>query len=71
MAQSVAQEDDKMVEPSAMTGGSQEPVPESLPTLAEHLELALDSATSVLMMRHTTEVCTVYLGDPTSLPEDL
>lgn len=46
-------------------------VPESLQTLAEYLERALDTATSIVMMRHTAGVCTVYLGDPTAPREDL
>ena len=47
------------------------PVPESLQALAGYLERALDGATSVVMMRHTADVCTVYLGDPAGLREDL
>ncbi|MFM0034137.1 hypothetical protein PQQ53_03020 [Paraburkholderia strydomiana] len=46
-------------------------VPESLRTLAEYLERALDSATSIVMMRPTDGVCIVYLGDPAGLREDL
>jgi hypothetical protein len=46
-------------------------VPESLRTLAEYLERALDSATSIVMMRPTDDVCIVYLGDPAGLREDL
>ncbi|TDN62150.1 hypothetical protein [Paraburkholderia sp. BL10I2N1] len=45
--------------------------PESMQTLAEYLELSLDGATSVVMMRHGSDVCTVYVGDPAGLPEDL
>ena len=45
--------------------------PETLLTLAGYLERSLDKATSVLMMRHTSDVCTVYLGDPEGLREDL
>lgn len=45
--------------------------PESLGTLAAYLERALDSATSIVMIRHTHSACTVYLGDPSGLPEDL
>jgi hypothetical protein len=46
-------------------------IPESLRTLAEYLERALDGATRVVMMRHTADACSVYLGDPAGLPEDL
>lgn len=45
--------------------------PESLQTLAEYLELSLDRAMSVVMMRHTAAVCTVYIGDPAGLPDEL
>jgi hypothetical protein len=48
-----------------------EQAPESLQTLAEYLERALDTATSIVMMRHTAGVCTVYLGDPIAPREDL
>jgi hypothetical protein len=48
-----------------------EQAPESLQTLAEYLERALDTATSIVMLRHTAGVCTVYLGDPTTAREDL
>ncbi|VXC96481.1 conserved hypothetical protein [Burkholderia sp. 8Y] len=44
---------------------------ESLQTLASYLERALDKATSVVMMRHTPAVCTVYLGDPSGPREEL
>jgi hypothetical protein len=53
------------------TGLATDHVPESLRTLAEYLERALDSATSIVMMRHTDDACTVYLGDPAGLREDL
>ncbi|MFM0624981.1 hypothetical protein [Paraburkholderia xenovorans] len=51
--------------------GSHGPVPESLQTLVEYLELSLDKASSVVMTRHTTDVCTVYLGDPAGLIEEM
>lgn len=51
--------------------GSPEHVPETLRTLAEYLERALDSAASIVMMRHTDSACTVYMGDPAGLREDL
>jgi hypothetical protein len=46
-------------------------VPESLRALAVYLERSLDKATSIVMMRHTTDACTVYLGDPEGSREDL
>lgn len=51
--------------------GAREPVPESLQTLAEYLELSLDKAASVVMMRHTNTACTVYLGDPSGPLEEM
>jgi hypothetical protein len=51
--------------------GSPEPVPESLRILAVYLERSLDKATSIVMMRHTTDACTVYLGDLENSREDL
>ncbi|MFM0047931.1 hypothetical protein [Caballeronia grimmiae] len=54
-----------------MTGDNGLQAPEALRALAESLERALDANQSVLMMRHTPEVCTVYLGDPSGPQEDL
>ena len=51
--------------------GSRASVPKSLQALAEYLERALDSATSVVLMRLAPEVCTVYLGDPSGPREEL
>jgi hypothetical protein len=51
--------------------GSPEHVPESLRTLAVYLERSLDKATSIVMMRHTTDACTVYLGEPEGARVDL
>ncbi|CAB3709555.1 hypothetical protein LMG27174_04152 [Paraburkholderia rhynchosiae] len=60
-----------MTDDHNLAGDRAEQVPESLQTLAAYLERSLDAATSVVMMRHTTEVCTVYLGDPEGSREDL
>jgi hypothetical protein len=46
-------------------------VPEALQTLAGYLERSLDNAASIVMLRHTAGVCTVYLGDPEGPREDL
>ncbi|MDR5748807.1 hypothetical protein QCE73_37130 [Caballeronia sp. LZ029] len=60
-----------------MSGGKKTAVdgrpesPEALRTLAECLERALDVATSVVLIRHVPEVCTVYLGDPSEAREKL
>jgi hypothetical protein len=50
---------------------SPEYAPESLRTLAAYLEKSLDKATSIVMMRHAADACTVYLGDPEAPFEDL
>ncbi|RKF36744.1 hypothetical protein [Paraburkholderia fungorum] len=51
--------------------GSPEHVPESLRSLAVYPERSLDKVTSILMMRHTADACTLYLGDPEGSREDL
>ncbi|WP_158935501.1 hypothetical protein [Burkholderia sp. S171] len=60
-----------MIDDNALANGHPEQAPESLQTLAEYLERSLDKATSIVMMRHTAGVCTVYLGDPAGSREDL
>jgi hypothetical protein len=50
---------------------NREGAPESLQILAGYLERALDKGTSVVMMRHAADVCTVYLGDPSGPREEL
>ncbi|MFL9858836.1 hypothetical protein PQR72_24410 [Paraburkholderia madseniana] len=60
-----------MTNDNGSADGHPEQVPESLRTLAEYLERALDSATSIVMMRPADGVCIVYLGDPAGLREDL
>src|SRR5260370_39615359 len=44
---------------------------ESLLTLAEFLELALDEGEGVVLMRHGADVCAVYIGDPAGSQDDL
>src|ERR1700744_1323547 len=63
--------DSRMTVANTSMNGSHGPVPESLQTLVEYLELSLDKASSVGMTRHTTDVCTVYLGDPAGLIEEM
>ncbi|MFM0292211.1 MULTISPECIES: hypothetical protein [Paraburkholderia] len=60
-----------MANNNGLVDGHPEQVPESLRTLAEYLERALDSAMSIVMVRPTDGVCIVYLGDPAGLREDL
>jgi hypothetical protein len=45
--------------------------PESMLTLVEYLELSLDEGGSVVMVRRSTGVCTVYVGDPAGSHDDL
>ncbi|SAL44975.1 hypothetical protein AWB74_01913 [Caballeronia arvi] len=51
--------------------GNRERVSEPLKALAELLERSLDSAASIVMMRHAPGVCSVYLGDPSGPREEL
>ena len=60
-----------MADDNGLANVHPEQAPESLQTLAEYLERSLDKAASVVMMRHTADVCTVYLGDPAGPREDL
>jgi hypothetical protein len=43
---------------------------ESLLTLAEFLELALDEGECVVLMRHGADVCAVYIGRPNGSQDD-
>ena len=61
----------KVTDDDNLAGNRLEQVPESLQTLAGYLERSLDRATSVVMMRHTADVCTVYLGNPEGPIEEL
>lgn len=56
---------------NTLMNSSREPVPESLQTLVEYLELSLDKASSVVMTRPANDVCAVYLGDPSGLIEEM
>jgi hypothetical protein len=60
-----------MTTATTLMNGSHGPVPESLQTLAEYLELSLDKAASVVMVRHNKDACTIYLGDPSGLLEEM
>nr|WP_244145968.1 hypothetical protein [Paraburkholderia caledonica] len=61
----------KVTNDDNLLGEQSAQVPEALQTLAGYLERSLDGASSVVMMRHTTELCTVYLGDPEGPREEL
>ena len=45
--------------------------PESLRALAEYLELSLDAGACVVMLRQSSDVCAVYVGDPAGIQDDL
>ncbi len=51
--------------------GQQEPPPEALRMLAEYVELSLDAGASLLVMRHTSDTATIYVGDATGPREDV
>jgi hypothetical protein len=61
----------KVTDDNGLANGHLEQAPESLQILGEYLEWSLDQATSIVMMRHTADICTVYLGDPAGPREDL
>lgn len=54
----------KVADDNGLANGQPEQASESLQALAEYLERSLDKATSIVMMRHTADICTVYLGTP-------
>jgi hypothetical protein len=58
-----------MAESSDINGNAQ--AHEALRKLADSLERALDLATSVVLIRHSPTVCTVYFGDPSGTREEL
>ena len=60
-----------MTDYNGTANGQRAQVPEAMQTLAAYLERSLDNAASIVMMRHTASVCTVYLGDPEGPREDL
>ena len=49
----------------------QGPPSEALRALAEYLELSLDAGTSLVVMRHSSDIATLYTGDPAGPQEDL
>jgi hypothetical protein len=63
--------DGKMATASGLVYGPQGQTPESLLTLVEYLELSLDEGESVVLMRHGTDLCAVYIGDPAGSQDEL
>jgi hypothetical protein len=51
--------------------GTRQQTPESLLTLAEYLELALDIGGSLVMMRPRAQTCAMYIGGPAGSHDDL
>ena len=60
-----------MTDHKGTANGQRAQVPEAMQTLAAYLQRSLDNTASIVMMRHTASVYTVYLGDPEGLREDL
>jgi hypothetical protein len=56
---------------SSSGNGTRQQTPESLLTLAEYLELALDMGGSFIMMRPRAQTCAMYIGDPAGSHDDL
>ena len=63
--------DGTMATASDLTDSPQGQPPESLRALAEYLEFSLDKGKCLVMMRHGTDVCSVYIGDPSDEEGDL
>src|ERR1700758_104862 len=55
---------DGMTTTSGFSSSRQREPAESLLTLAEFLELALDEGACVVLIRNDVNVCAVYVGDP-------
>jgi hypothetical protein len=51
--------------------GTQQQRPESLLTLGEYLELALDMGGSFIMMRPRAQTCSMHIGEPAGSHDDL
>ncbi|WP_211608723.1 hypothetical protein [Paraburkholderia haematera] len=60
-----------MTTDSGLAYDPQGPMPGSLVTLLEYLELSLDEGECVVMMRHGTDVCAVYIGNPADEDNEL
>ena len=60
-----------MATASDLTDSPQGQPPETLRALAEYLEFSLDKGKCLVMMRHGTDVCSVYIGDPSDEEGDL
>lgn len=60
-----------MTDASGANTGQRVPLLEALLTLAEYLELSLDAGANLIVMRHTSDTATLYLGDASGERADL
>lgn len=60
-----------MTDASGANTNQHAPPPEALRVLAEYLELSLDAGGSLIVMRHTSDTATIYIGDAAGPREDL
>jgi hypothetical protein len=60
-----------MTNASGANTSRQGPQLEALQVLAEYLELSLDAGASLIVMRHTNDIATLYVGDATGPREEL
>lgn len=60
-----------MTTASGVSTSLQGPQLEALQVLAEYLELSLDAGASLIVMRHSSDVATLYVGDAAGPREEL
>lgn len=60
-----------MTNVSGPNTSGQAPLPEALQALSEYLELSLDAGASLIVMRHTSDTATIYVGDAAGPREEL
>ncbi len=60
-----------MTNASGATTNLQGPRLEALQVLAEYLELSLDAGASLIVMRHSSDTATLYVGDAAGPREEL
>lgn len=60
-----------MTNASGASISRQGPQLEALQVLAEYLELSLDAGASLIVMRHSSDIATLYVGDPAGPREEL
>lgn len=60
-----------MTNASGANTSQQGPRLEALQVLAEYLELSLDAGASLIVMRHSADIATLYVGDAAGPREEL